>query len=155
MISEGSIGRSIAHLAFRIQADMHAKRAEGKDSALAETDQQFQIETSGEAAPTPAWRDIEIVFDETIFLAPAQRSNPLEEPHFTFGSTMQSDTPVILHATVRKWIKDTSGNFTGAVVSIGVTGGNETEAATFKATVHCVFQGFSGPNYPATGVGEG
>lgn len=152
-ISEKSIGQSIAALGFEFQRKVQEKTREGKRSGLAETDQQFQIDVSGNATPVTSWTEKEVVFDETIVAAVAQRDNPLPEPHFTYGSVLQSDPPVMLHATVRKWLKDPSGDYAGAVIALGVTC---TEGpAKFKARVHVVFQGLSLPNYPATGEGEG
>lgn len=153
-IAENSIARSISTLGFRLADQQHAKKQEGAASKLAETDQQFQVTVSGEAAQLVEWTEITVTFDETIYVAPSQRQNALEEPHFTFGSSMQSDTPVMLHATVQKWTKDTSGNFTGAVVALGAAAASSS-LTKFKATVHLTFQGFSSPNYPATGTGEG
>jgi hypothetical protein len=154
MIAEESIVRSISVLGFRLREQMHAKEREGAPSRLAETDQQFQVQVSGSAGSTTIWTKVKVIFDETIYVAPAQRQNPLGEPHFTFGSTMQSATPVILHATVQDWITDTSGNYTGAEVNIGVDG-RDSQPKPYKATVHLLFQGFSAPTYPATGTGEG
>lgn len=153
-ISADNIGRSISALGFRIHGEMEAKRAEGAASKLAETDQQFQVDVSGEAAQLVEWTTIDVTFDETIYRAPAQRQNPLEEPHFTFGSTMQSETPVMLHATVQGWTLDSAGNFIGATVAIGAAA-PAVSPTQFSARVHLTFQGYSSPNYPATGTGEG
>lgn len=155
-IAETNIARSISTLGFRMSEQMHRKSREAAASRLAETDQQFQIEVSGEAAQAMEWETIDLTFDETIYIAPAQRTSPLSEPHFTFGSTMQSDTPVILVATVQKWLTDSTGNFIGATVHLGVSAMNEgATLVKYRATVHLVFQGLSSPNYPATGTGEG
>jgi hypothetical protein len=154
-ITAHSIGRSISQLGFRLHDQREKKSKEGASSALTETDQQFQVEVTGNAGPLPTWETIEVDFDETIYQAPAQRDNPLEEPHFTFGSSMQSDLPVILHATVREWKQDSAGNFTGAIVHIGASGSSSEQLTRFKARVHLTFQGFSSPNYPVTGEGEG
>lgn len=153
-ISEGSIVRSVARLGFQLGEQQHRKQHEGAASKLTETDQQFQVPVSGEAAQLVEFSTVTVTFDETIYLAPAQRQNRLEEPHFTFGSSMQSDTPVMLTATVQKWIKDTAGNFTGAQVAIGASAAG-VGLTKFKGNVHLNFQGFSSPNYPATGAGEG
>lgn len=155
MIGEKSITRSISQLGFHIGEQVKAKKAEGAASRLRETDQQFQVPVSGEAGTAPTWEQIKVTFDEEIFFAPAQRDNPLEEPHFTFGSSMQSEVPVILHATVQRWIQDSAGNFTGAVVNIGSSGATGDAPIPFSAIVHLTFQGFSAPNYPVTGEGEG
>lgn len=154
MIAESSITRSIAALGFHLNEQMHKKQHEGHDSRLAETDQQFQIEVSGEAGETIVWTQKEVTFDHMIFKAVAQRQNPLGEPHFTYGYAMQSDSPVILHATVQRWLTDTTGNYTGAIIGIAVDGRSETPIS-FKANIHLTFQGLSAPVYPATGTGEG
>jgi len=155
VIAETSIARSISALGFQLDKQMHDKHAEGAPSRLAEADQQFQVKVSGAATTQRTWTKVQVTFDEVIYRAPAQRNNPLEEPHFTFGSTMQSDEPVILHAIVQKWLTDSAGNYTGAEVNIGVSGDSEENPVPFNATVHLVFQGLSAPNYPATGTGEG
>lgn len=154
-ITAHSIGRSISQLGFRLHDQREKKSKEGARSALTETDQQFQLTVVGEAGTLPTWETIEVDFDETIYKAPAQRDNPLEEPHFTFGSSMQSEDPVILHASVKEWKRDSGGNFTGAVLHIGASGGTAEKPTPFKAIMHLTFQGFSSPNYPVTGEGEG
>lgn len=157
VISGSSIAKSLSVMGFDLQHQMAAKQEEGVNSRsrVAESDQQFQVDVAGEATGVTAWTTTTVQFDETIFLSPAQRYNPLPEPHFTFGSTMQSGSPVMLHATVQKWIRDSSSNFTGAVVAIGVTGIAGEGAVKYKARVHLTFQGLSAPEFPVTGIGEG
>lgn len=148
-ISATSIARSLSAMAFDLQLQREHKAKDVHRNRLAETDQQFQLEVSGVGGGIAGWTHFDIAFDEIIYNAPAQRDNPLSEPHMVFGYVMESGPPVMLSACVTKWKKNASGHFIGAKVAVSAMGGSG--AGRVKARVHLTFQGLSAPNDPDMG----
>lgn len=147
-LAVNAIHRSLSTMAIEIHRSVERKRAANAAEALAEVDQQFQVDIAGKAAGL-TWITVELDFDETFYDAPAQRDSNLEEPMFTHGASLTSGPPVIVIAHVSKWKLDPQGNFTGAFVRVGVW--NPTDAASaprFTGRVHLNFQGFSAPSNP-------
>lgn len=153
-LATSAIHRSLGKLAISVQKASDRRRAEKAAEGLAEVDQQFQVDLSGRAGEL-TWQTVTIDFDEMFVDASGQRDADLDEPHFTYGATMQKGPPLIISAHVSDWATDAQGNFTGAAVRIGVWNPlaiAQTEGelgSPFLARLHVNFQGFSVPHDPS------
>lgn len=148
-----AIHRSLSTMAIEVHRAVARKQAANAIEALAEVDQQFQIDLGGTAGGTWGWHTIELDFEETFYDAPSQRDADLDEPHFTSGVVFSAGPPLVIHAHVSEWKRDDEDNFVGASVRVGVwdpvaTSDDPDTLERFTARVHLNFQGFAAPSDP-------
>lgn len=143
-LGQNAIHRSIGSLAISINRAVERKRAELIAERLAEVDQQFQIDIAGTAGGL-VWKRVNVDFDEVFYDAPSQRDSDHDEPHFTYGATIDGGQPVMISAHVSDWEIDEQGHYTGATIRIGCFDPTNS-GKKFTGRLHANFQGLAAPN---------
>lgn len=117
--------------------------------ALQEVDSVHQLPISGEAGTIIAWSMIEIEFGVHFHEAPVQRDSPYWRPIFTYGTVIDSDTPVAITACVMRWNhkgegagSPYQGAIRGARVAVGAHSPGAITAIRFKGRLHVCFTGY-------------
>lgn len=135
-----AIHRSIRAMTIgTLRAHETRKRRDALE-ALAEMDQQFQLPIAGNAGTVATWFEVDVDFAATFVLAPEMRESPYEDPLFTYGAVVAA--PVFVTANVTAWKTDSSDNYVGATVNIGVAAPGTLTLVQFRGHVHCNFQGY-------------
>lgn len=144
-VREGRLGRSMGALAFGVVRDITAKQARLAPSKLDEREQQFQIDISGDADATIAWRQIDLKFRVLFVNATGQRDSPYTLPTFTYGASISSGTPVMVTACVLKYAIEHDESVTGCRIAVGAASIGQG-AIGFRGKLHACFQGYGAPN---------
>lgn len=124
--------------------DMSDAADRAAKDGLIEREEQFQIEVSGRAEEFFSWSIAEIKFGTLFTNATGQRDSELEQPHFTYGASVITATPVGLLASVMEWIETDRKEIVGCKIAIGVA--STDKATKFRAFLHATFQGYGQPN---------
>lgn len=134
------IERAIKGLTLGLVRDQQEFENQIRVDGLQEKEQQFWVEISGRAEEFASWAIREIEFEQHYVDATGQRDSPFDRPHFTFGSVLDSSTPVALFATVMEYMVNDRNETVGAKVAIGMLATDE--ATNVKGRVNLTFQGY-------------
>jgi hypothetical protein len=107
---------------------------------LREVDQQFWLEFSGQAQEFAQWQEAWVMFDQFFVDATGNRDSPFDRPHFTYGSVIDSPTPVGVLATVMEYKVNQRGETVGAKVAIGIL--STDQPVRVRGRVNLTFQGY-------------
>jgi len=137
-----------------VQSMNEAADRAAKDG-LIEREEQFQIEVSGTAEEFFDWSIAEIKFGTLFTNATGQRDSELEQPHFTYGASIITATPVGVLASVMEWIETDRKEIVGCKLAIGVAASDRH--TKFRGFLHASFQGYGAPNntFMPEDIGEG
>jgi hypothetical protein len=144
---QGAGTRAMLELTIGATKSMQRRAARDREMGLAEIEQQFQFEISGNAAITFAFAEVDVPFDYPFYYAPGQRDSDFNRPHFWFGA--ETSVAVAIVATVVAWeLDEDNGAVIGATVAIGVAAGQpavptQGVGVPFTGWAHLTFQGFS------------
>lgn len=111
---------------------------------LIEREEQFQIEIGGTAEEFFDWSIAVVKFGTLFTNATGQRDSELEQPHFTYGASILTGTPVGVLASVMEWIETERKETVGCKLAIGVAASDRH--TKFRGFLHASFQGFGQPN---------
>jgi hypothetical protein len=110
---------------------------------LIERDEQWQIEITGTAEEFFNWSIAIVKFGTVFSNATGQRDSELEQPHFTYGASIITATPVGVLASVMEWTENERKETVGCKLAIGVAA---TDRHTkFRGFLHANFQGYGQP----------
>jgi hypothetical protein len=136
-------------MALGLPAARHKRAHEADDYGMAEREQQYQYEFSGQAGVLPAEIQLTINFG-VVFPSDHgnQRDSTLDRPQVGIGfETEYGPAGLIPYAHVSEWIQDVDFNYTGAKMTVGVhcpavaIEGLNVSQARFKLALHVGFQG--------------
>lgn len=135
---DGSLQRSMVRLTVGVARSMRARERRDREMGLAEMEEQFQVEISGNATTGLVWASQELSFDCSFHYAPGQRDSELDRPQFWFGAVVSP--AVLVTAVVTAWtVDEDTGATIGATVAIGVMAAGP---GAYAGHVHLTFQGY-------------
>lgn len=150
MLAHSDLQRSIRAMTLGLMGATRSKDRETVAYRLAEREQQFQYEFTGQVGLAPVEKKIDLNFS-VLFVADSgnQRDSTLDRPQVRLGFEEEYAPPgTIAYGKIVDWIRDADFNFIGATVLFGVhcplvqiTGMNINQAR-FKIAFHVAFQGF-------------
>lgn len=145
--TQHSLQRSLTSMTLGVVQRVEKRDREQKPFMLEDRDQVFQVEVTGEVAPTLSeWNEIDCPFGYVFIGDEDNRDNPYRHPQFTFGWEMLTAEPVIIAACVTQWEEEQEGETTGATVKCAVYSPSPQAAGKqFRAIVHLTFSGYCGP----------
>jgi len=153
-VSAHALNRSVLKLATTALKDVRTKDAREALSLVGDRAEHFQIKVSGKASDFPAWQETDLIFDQTFSVATGNRMSLLTRPQVLTGYEVESvatslppnadgsvtQSGVILHAGVMRWLLDDAGNIRGARMQVAATSPGDT--VRFTGYVHDAFHGF-------------
>lgn len=145
-----SLQRSLTALTIGAVREDKAREDQRASVAMAETEEQFQIDVSGTAGPQMQWQEAALDFTQSFYALEGERDNPAREPQVWFGAVLDSVTPVIFSVCVMQWNQSDDDSFIGARVVVGAYAPDDD--VDFRGRVHVTFQGYGTPQ--DNGAGE-
>lgn len=138
------LDKALKGLAIGVPRNLQEAQERAYKDGLIEREEQFQIAIGGNAEEFFAWSVVEVKFGTLFVNATGNRDSELEVPHFTYGASIETDSPVGVLAAVMEWKTTDRLEIIGCDLAIGVAA---TDRATrFKGFLHATFQGFGQPN---------
>lgn len=134
------IARAMKGLTIGTVEGLNKAEREFRVNGLQEVEEQVWVDFGGRAEEFAAWATTDVLFAQHFVDATGQRDSPFDVPHFTYGSVIQSPTPVAVFAAVMHYRKNERNETVGATIAIGVL--SSDQSVNVKGRVNLTFQGF-------------
>lgn len=147
--ARAALQRSIAALAIGAP-QANQERADALYAVSgAEMDQHVHVAIDGAISPgATAWAEVDVTFPFPFLMAmdPGAADTTIRVPHFTHpGVEMLKGPDIQVYVTLREWLTDDLGFYTGATFRIGVFSPTSRKAADYDARLHFTFSGYAAP----------
>lgn len=120
--------------------DLQDFEKEAKLNGLQEVEEQLWVDFAGRAEEFAAWSMKELEFVNHFVDATGQRDSPFDRPHFTFGSVVDTPTPVVVSAVVMAYKTNERNETVGANVALGILASDLS--VNVRGRVNLTFQGY-------------
>lgn len=132
--------RTLEGLTIGVVQDLQDFERLRKLDGLQEIEQQFWVEFAGKAEEFTSWEEVDVDFEQFYVDATGQRDSPFDRPHFTYGSVLDTPTPVGVMANVMSYRTNDRNETVGAKVAIGIFASDL--AVKVRGRVNLTFQGY-------------
>lgn len=126
-----------------------ANEREAAELGAGDMIQQVQLPVEGYAGALIGTSFVDVTFLHPFFndIAPGQMGDSnLKNPTFVPGVEITSDDPVLVHAQVRRWLRNDRSLITGAQLRVMAWSPDAAGQHQYKGVLHCSFIGFGAPN---------
>lgn len=132
--------RALEGLTIGVVQDLQDFERLRKLDGLQEIEQQFWVEFAGKAEEFASWEQVDVDFEQFYVDATGQRDSPFDRPHFTYGSVIDTPTPVGVMANVMSYRTNNRNETVGAKVAIGIFASDI--AVKVRGRLNLTFQGY-------------